>query len=234
MAFDLQGVRKQMSTWTRPIVLCFAFGIGVGVAIISTNAIIHYCQSRPKAWDRKSVRATLVVAEPIAEVDSADDLDFVPVGQPDGNRLPPRSGSKSPDSNASATQPLNLTETSSGISFSVDLQNTTNEDVTIPKTVIVMQASRGTHTLHDSLLALKGDYFIPAGHSVLATLENSELCAAHEDPHQCFDAFFKNDDEIVLFDESRKYEIHISIPQIQIPKGQAFRVTEKPAVTTRH
>jgi len=229
MASDLKDVRKPMPAWIRPIILCFACGIGVGVAVISTNALIHYCQSRPKAWDRKSIRATFADAGPVDEGDVADDLDFVPVVRPDGSLIPQRSGKKSSGPNASTARPLKFTETGSGVSFSVDLQNATGADVTIPKTVIIMQATRGTHTLHSSLLWLAGDYFIPAGHAVSATLENSGFCQANEDPRQCFDDHFKADDEIVLFDQSQKYEIHISIPPIRISKDSPANQTEKAA-----
>jgi hypothetical protein len=135
---------------------------------------------------------------------------------------------------ASKAQPINFEEINSGVSFSVDLQNTSSADVTIPKTLIIMQATRGTHTLHDSLLTLEGDYFIPAGHTISVTLKNSEFCAAHEDAHQCFDSFFKNDDEIVLFDQAKKFEIHIAIPPIRIPKDQAMYLTGKPETTAGH
>jgi hypothetical protein len=222
--------------------------MGVGIAVVSTNSIIHYCQSRPKAWDRKSIRATLADAEPITEGDVAADLGFVPVGEKVDNHkssidlsagmVPDQPTARSDDKpsrpNASAAQPLNFTETGSGVSFSVDLQNTTGADVTIPKTVIIMQAARGTHTLHSSLLWLAGDYFIPAGHSVSATLENSGFCQANEGPQQCFDDHFKADDEIVIFDQSPKYEIHISIPPIRIPKNLTKDQTEKPAILAGH
>jgi hypothetical protein len=234
MPFDLQGLGKQISMWIRPIVLCFACGIGIGVAITATNAMIRYYRSRPKAWDQISIRATLAEAEPISEGDVADDLGFVPVARPEGAPIPPRDAGKSSDPNPSAARPLNFTETGSGVSFSVDLLNTTSSDLTIPKTVIIMQATRGTHTLHSSLLWLAGDYFIPAGHSVSATLENSGFCRANEDPQQCFDDHFKGDDEIVLFDQSPKYEIHISVPPIRIPKNSTKNQTEKAAGMAGH
>ena len=209
MAFDLQGFRKQMSTWIRPMVLCFACGIGLGLALVFANGTIHYLQTRPKAWDRKSIRATLVDAVPISEIDLSAGI--VPEPSPSVN--PPQSlpanfrgfdedkqpttrkVNKSSDPYALIAQPIQLQasdieEQHSGVSFSVDLQNTTSADVTIPKTVIIMQATRGTHTLHSSLLWLAGDYFIPAGHSVSAILENSGFCQAGEDPHQCFDDHF--------------------------------------------
>ena len=239
MAFDLQDVRKQILTWIRPIILCFACGIGIGLAIISANGIIHYFQSRPKAWDRKSIRATLVDAAPVEEgyiIEPPKSLHWDDSSGPNASKVLP--AVKFDPSTAVGLDdkpiPLNIEGQSSGISFSVDLQNTTDADVTVSKNVIIMQATRGTHTLHDSLLSLEGDYFVPAGHTVSVTLKNSALCATNEEAHQCFDAFFKDDDEIVLFDQAQKYEIHIAIPPIRIPKDQAIYLTGKPGTTAGH
>jgi hypothetical protein len=223
------------------MVLCLVCGVGLGLAIVFANGTIHYLQSRPKAWDRKSIRATLVDAVPVSEIDlsaglvpnssdsSTSDIFDKVAAKPDA-----RHNNKTSDPYYSIEKPVKIETLNSGVSFSVDLQNTTDADVTIPKNLVIMQATRGTHTLHDSLLLLESDYFIPAGHTVLITLKNDGFCAAHEEPHQCFDDNFKDDEEIVLFDQSRKFEIHITIPPIRIPKNQAMYLSGKPEKTVNH
>jgi len=84
-----------------------------------------------------------------------------------------------------------------------------------------MQATKQTGALHGSLLKLTKDRFIPAHHVATIWLENSELCAAKvKDPgavtllegQDCFDRYFQEDSEIILFDEKSKFEIRIPIP----------------------
>ena len=53
-------------------------------------------------------------------------------------------------------------EVSSGLTFSVDVENTTAADVTLPRTLTTMSQTRGSHSLHDSSLKLGSDYFLPA------------------------------------------------------------------------
>ena len=82
-----------------------------------------------------------------------------------------------------------------------------------------MQTDRQTGALHGSLLKLDKEYFIPAGHVVSVVLENDDLCVAKEEPQTCFDAYFKDQSEIVIFDEATKYEIRVAIPTFTAPKN---------------
>lgn len=86
-----------------------------------------------------------------------------------------------------------LGEVSSGTTFSVDLENATGEDVTLPSTVRIMQSTKNTGALRGSLLKLDYDYFLPAHHVVSIRLANDDLCAGNRDPQDCFDAYFKDD-----------------------------------------
>ena len=121
-----------------------------------------------------------------------------------------------------------LEETGSGTDFTVDLENTTGTDITLPSTLTIMQARKGTGSLHDSLLKLDRQYFLPAHHVVSITLANDNLCVAKLDPQNCFDAYFGEDSEIVIFDEMLKYEIHISIPAFTRPKNGVIRFRPDP------
>jgi hypothetical protein len=112
-----------------------------------------------------------------------------------------------------------LEEKSTGIMFTVGLENTTGEDITLPKTLRVMQATKATGVLHGSLLKLDKEYFLPAYHVVSIKLDNDELCAANADGKTCFNRYFKDEAQIVIFDETRKYEIRIPIPVFTTPKG---------------
>jgi hypothetical protein len=112
-----------------------------------------------------------------------------------------------------------LAEKSTGTMFTVDLENTTGADITLPQTLTVMQATKATGVLHGSLLKLDKEYFLPAYHVVSITLDNDDLCAAKADPQTCFNSYFKDEAQIVIFDETRKYEIRIPIPAFTPPKS---------------
>ena len=105
-----------------------------------------------------------------------------------------------------------LAEVSSGVTFSVDVENTTAMDVTLPSTLRVMGQTRGSHSLHGSLLKLGAEYFLPAHHVTTISLDRVDLCAANPPPQECFDRYFKDDESIILFDEPHMYEILIAIP----------------------
>jgi hypothetical protein len=122
-------------------------------------------------------------------------------------------------------------EVSSGITFSADVENTTAADVTLPASLTLMGQTRGSHSLHGSLLKLGSDYFLPAHHVTTISLDSSELCAANDPPQQCFDSYFKDDEDLVLFDESHKYEILIPVPALTLPKSGGWKTLspEKPA-----
>jgi hypothetical protein len=117
----------------------------------------------------------------------------------------------------------NLKEVGSGIMFTFDAANTTEIDLTLPQDSTVMQETKSSHALHDSLLKLDRDYFIPARHTVTISLGRSDLCAAHFDPRGCFHAYFENDQEIVLFDNPNRFEVHIPMPALTVPKFEAWK-----------
>ena len=120
-------------------------------------------------------------------------------------------------------------EVSSGITFSVDVENTTAADVTIPRTLTTMSQTRGSHSLHGSFLKLGADYFLPARHVTTISLDSDDLCAANYPPQQCFDSYFKDDEDLVIFDESHKYEILIPVPTLTLHRGQTTVSPEAPA-----
>lgn len=114
-----------------------------------------------------------------------------------------------------------LDEVGSGITFTVNVENTTAADVTLPRTLSTMSQTRGSHSLHDSFLKLRSDYFLPARHVTTISLDLSDRCAANYPPQECFDNYFKDDEDLVIFDESHKYEILIPVPTLTLPRGQA-------------
>ena len=113
-----------------------------------------------------------------------------------------------------------LQETSSGVIFTVDLENATAADITLPSTLTIMQARKGSGALHGSLLKLDREHFIPAHHVVSITLENDDLCAAKADPQSCYDSYFKDEGEIVIFEKTHRYEVHISVPALTPPRNE--------------
>ena len=84
-----------------------------------------------------------------------------------------------------------------------------------------MGKTKASHALHGSFLKLAREYFLPAKHVTTIRLDVDDLCAANEPPQSCFDRYFKEDDEIVIFDEAPKYEILISVHSLTLPKPQA-------------
>ena len=113
----------------------------------------------------------------------------------------------------------NLEEKSSGTIFTIDLENTTDGDITLSQTLTVMQSAKETGALHGSLLKPGRDYyFIPAHHVVSVSLENDDLCAGNTDPQECFDSYFKDQSAIVVFDDAHKYEVRIAVPAFTPPK----------------
>jgi len=110
-----------------------------------------------------------------------------------------------------------LEEESSGIWFTADVENTTGIDMTLPQTETIMGQTKGSHALHGSFLKLNHDYFLPARHVTSVSLSSDDLCAANYAPQSCFDSYFKDDEDTVIFDESHKYELHIRIPALTLP-----------------
>lgn len=111
-----------------------------------------------------------------------------------------------------------------GIFFTVDVENTTGADISLPQTLTVMGKTRDSHALHASFLKLNRDYFIPAKHIETISLEATQLCAAGYSAQKCFDNYFKNDEEIVVFDNLNRYELRISMPSLTVPPGPIQRL----------
>jgi hypothetical protein len=108
-----------------------------------------------------------------------------------------------------------------GTSFTFDLQNTTSEDITLPKDVRVMQSERNSGSLEDSSLVFVKDYFLPAKHTVAVSLQNPNECIKSMKTDECFNAIFKNIGQIVIFDQSAKLEIRFSVPGFTVRKDGA-------------
>jgi len=116
-----------------------------------------------------------------------------------------------------------LAEKGRGVVFTVDIENTTGADITLPQSVTIMQSARETGALHGSVLKLEREYLIPARHVVRIAIDNDDLCTATVSPQNCFDAYFKDQTEIVIFDSQEKYEVHVPIPTFTAPKDSTFR-----------
>jgi hypothetical protein len=124
---------------------------------------------------------------------------------------------------------LKFDEVSSGIEFSVDVENATAADVSLPHTLTTLGQTRGSHSLHSSLLRLREDYFLPARHVTTISLASADMCAANHPPQQCFETYFKDDEDLIIFDESHKYEILIPVPTLTLPRDQMTTSPERPA-----
>lgn len=111
-----------------------------------------------------------------------------------------------------------------GIFFTVDVENATDTDISLPQTLTVMGKSRDSHALHGSFLKLNRDYFIPAKHIETLSLDADQLCSTDTEPQKCFDSYFKDDEEIVVFDNQNRYELRISMPSLTVPPGGTKRL----------
>jgi len=168
----------------RTLVWGFGFGVGIGLIVL---AVMFYSE-RPKGWDTKSLRESSVKAGALSKLDRDPEL--------------------------KQTAEEHWTTTSTGSIFTVDLQNTTGKDITLPASVTIMQMAKGTGALHGSFLKLSKNYFLPAHHTVTITLENDGECSPTVKVEECFNSYFKDESDIVLFDQSQKYEIRIPIPPL--------------------
>ena len=165
--------------------LVWGFGFGVGVGLV-VLAVMFYLE-RPKGWDTKSIRASNVKAETLSKLDDHDPFAAIAV-------------------------PTDFVST--GNIFSADLQNATGKDITLPASVTIMQTAKETGALHSSLLRLSRNYFLPAHHTVTITLENDDECLSTVKVEDCYNGYFKDESNIVLFDQTQKYEIRIPIPPL--------------------
>jgi hypothetical protein len=111
-----------------------------------------------------------------------------------------------------------------GIFFTVDVENTTGMDISLPQTLTVMGKTRDSHALHGSFLKLNRDYFIPAKHIETISLDADQLCAADTEPQKCFDSYFRDDEEIIVFDNQNRYELRISMPSLSLPPDGTKRL----------
>lgn len=107
-----------------------------------------------------------------------------------------------------------LEQVSSGVTFDVDIQNTTGSDITIAGTLDVLSETKTTHALRGTFLKLRRDYFLPARNTVSISLDNEDMCTANYDPRQCYDSYFKDADALVLFDQVNRYKVSIPIPPL--------------------
>jgi len=110
----------------------------------------------------------------------------------------------------------------SGIIFTVDVENTTSVDLPIPQSVMVMGKTRGSNAIHGTFLKLNRSYFIPAKQVETITLDSDQLCAANYDPQSCFDSYFKDDQEIVLFENMNRNEVRIPVPTLVTVPAKRF------------
>jgi hypothetical protein len=101
----------------------------------------------------------------------------------------------------------------------VDIQNTTSFDITLPENLMVLSQAKGTHALKATFPQLGRAYFIPAGHTVSVSLDADNICAANYDPHHCYDAYFKDVDALVIFDDQHRYKIDIPMPPLIYQPG---------------
>ena len=168
----------------RTLVWGFGFGVGIGLIVL---AIMFYLE-RPKGWDTKSLRESSVKAGALSKLDRDPEL--------------------------KQTVEEHWTTTSTGSIFTVDIQNTTGKDITLPASLTIMQTAKGTGALHGSFLKLSKNYFLPAHHTVTITLENDGESSPTVKVEECFNSYFKDESDIVLFDQSQKYEIRIPIPPL--------------------
>jgi hypothetical protein len=168
----------------RTLVWGFGFGVGIGLIVL---AVMFYLE-RPKGWDTKSLRESSVKAGALSKLDRDPEL--------------------------KQTVEEHWTTTSTGSIFTVDIQNTTGKDITLPASLTIMQTAKGTGALHGSFLKLPKDYFLPAHHTVTITLENDSECSPTVKVEECFNSYFKDESDIVLLDQSQKYEIRIPIPPL--------------------
>ena len=115
-----------------------------------------------------------------------------------------------------------------GTSFTVDLKNTTGADISLPTSLRIMETTKGTGALHESPLKLSKDYFLPAGHTVSVSIDDASLCTTDTKTDKCFETKFKDQADIVIFDESSKLEIHIPIPAFTPEKDGVPRFIKYP------
>lgn len=168
----------------RTLIGGFGFGVGVGLIVL---AVMFYSE-RPKGWDTKSLRGSNVKAGSLSKLDR--------------------------DPVLKQTDEERWITSSTGSIFAVDLQNTTGKDIVLPTSVTIMQAAKGTGALHGSFLKLSKDYFVPAHNTVTITIENDGECTPTVKVEDCFNSYFKDDSDIVLFDQNQKYEIRFPIPPL--------------------
>ncbi len=106
----------------------------------------------------------------------------------------------------------NGVEVSTGVTFSVDIENTTERDVTLPQGTLINEQRRQSRALHGSSLKLTEDALLPRHRNTRVFLDADALCAPNYPAHVCFEDHFKDDDNVVLFDQRNAYTVVIPIP----------------------
>jgi hypothetical protein len=201
-----------MKDWQKLCLRAVGGAAGVTVALVGVGLSIYWYSSLPRAWDTHA----LIVRHAKAEADEV----HTSGGDWFAQHAP----------NAEVRQ--------RGI-FTVDVENTTRADVSLPKTLTVMGQTKTTHALHESFLKLTQEYFLPARHVTTIVLYVDDLCefrvgsesftGDNQPPQSCFDRNFKGDEATVIFDEAQKYEILIPVPPLTLPCGRAKASPETPA-----
>jgi hypothetical protein len=101
--------------------------------------------------------------------------------------------------------------------ITVDLENRTGQDVTLPNDMTVMVLDKGTNALMTYDMTGPQAAFLPAHHVTGVTLNSGEFCPKDVDPRgssamdECFEKTLKHFD-LLLFDPAGNYEIKIPIP----------------------
>ena len=210
-----------------------AGGIGLGLAFGCAIGAFYYHRSRPKPWNLTAIRA---VEPRTAAVDLSVGLmpDTIPArtvqngsaSTPDSASIKPTASGKA-ETNASGSEPSQSAAPRLAGMVMAGLRNNTPEDIALSHTVMVMESEEGTHVLHNSKFALDHDYFIPTGRAVSVTLVADDPCAPENSPEMCVESYFNGVDEIVLFDKSARYEVHIPLKAIRL-----LRIEPKPQPET--
>ena len=210
-------------------------GLGLVVVLYATAIIYIVYRSRSESWDLDGIRAL----EPkTAAVDLSVGLEPHAAPVKTGQDVAASAPDTAPAALAShartrqdITSDIQQSQDAGGGvagTVTVDLQNTTGEDITLLQSVIVMESEEGSHVLHSSRFALDHDYFMPAGHTVSVTLMADDPCAPENTPETCVESYFNGMDEIVLFDKPARYEVHIPLKAIRL-----MRIEPKHPAQTR-
>jgi hypothetical protein len=211
---DMPEKADAPALWKRLVIRALIGGSGVGLVLACAIGAFYVYRSRSEPWDLNAIR---VMQPKTAAVDLS-----VGLMQPDAALSSARQNAAASASDPSASKPTAPLKAAqepatgqSGI-VTVDLQNATDEDITLPQSLLVMESEEGTHVLHSSKFALDREYFLPARHAVAVTLLADDPCAPENSPEMCVESYFHGVDEIVLFDKPGRFEVHIPLKSIRL------------------